>query len=124
MVQGRKGEVSRVFIIRATVVYSSTNWWLRSANTSNSNNVMNVNSDGNVNNNNAYNSNGAAPIWFKVLLFRYRVFSLRRLKAEILENKGTVVLARWVNCNGIASKVYGHREKAPWRVADNCPPNI
>ena len=62
MVQGRKGEVSRVFIIRATVVYSSTNWWLRSANTSNSNNVMNVNSDGNVNNNNAYNSNGAAPI--------------------------------------------------------------
>ena len=64
-------------------MYSSTNWWLRSANTSNSNNVMNVNSDGNVNNNNAYNSNGAAPIWFKVFLFRYRVFSLRRLKAEI-----------------------------------------
>ena len=29
-----------------------------------------------------------------------------------------------MNCNGIASKVYGHREKAPWRVADNCPPNI
>lgn len=44
------------------IVSSSTNWWLRTPNTGNANNVMNVNSDGNVNNNNAVNSNGVAPI--------------------------------------------------------------
>ena len=37
---------------------SFTNWWLRSANSSNDTNFRNVNNNGNVNNNNANNSNG------------------------------------------------------------------
>lgn len=39
------------------VASSADNWWLRSANSDNSNNVGNVNSNGNVNNDNANNSN-------------------------------------------------------------------
>lgn len=39
----------------------ATNWWLRSPNTSNTNNVFNVNSDGDWNNNNANNSYGVRP---------------------------------------------------------------
>lgn len=38
------------------------NWWLRSPNSGNANNVRNVNSDGNLNNNNAWNgNNGVRP---------------------------------------------------------------
>lgn len=38
------------------------NWWLRTPNSGNSNNVRNVNTDGSLNNNNAYNgNNGVAP---------------------------------------------------------------
>ena len=40
---------------------SAANWWLRSPNTNNTNNVWNVNSNGNYNNNNASNSNGIRP---------------------------------------------------------------
>lgn len=36
-------------------------WWLRSPNVTNSNNVRNVNTDGSLNNNNANNVNGVAP---------------------------------------------------------------
>lgn len=39
----------------------ANNWWLRSANSDNDNNVGNVNNDGNVNNNNANNNNGLTP---------------------------------------------------------------
>ena len=41
----------------------ATNWWLRSPNTNNTNNVWNVNTNGNYNNNNnnASNSNGIRP---------------------------------------------------------------
>ncbi len=39
----------------------SRNWWLRSPNTGNSNNVRNVNTSGALNNNNANNSNGLVP---------------------------------------------------------------
>ena len=39
----------------------AANWWLRSPNSSNSNNFVNVNTDGTVNNNNANNSLGFAP---------------------------------------------------------------
>lgn len=60
MVQSGQAKIFRVY--RAMIVSSSTNWWLRTPNTGNANNVMNVNSDGNVNNNNAVNSNGVAPI--------------------------------------------------------------
>lgn len=37
------------------------NWWLRSPNVSNSNNVRNVNTSGSLNNNNASNTNGVSP---------------------------------------------------------------
>jgi hypothetical protein len=37
------------------------NWWLRSPNTTNSNNVRNVNTSGELNNNNANNANGLVP---------------------------------------------------------------
>lgn len=40
---------------------SANNWWLRSPNSGNSNNVCNVNSNGNANNNNANNTNRFAP---------------------------------------------------------------
>lgn len=40
---------------------SAANWWLRSPNTNNTNNVWNVNSNGNYNNNNTSNSNGIRP---------------------------------------------------------------
>lgn len=40
---------------------SATNWWLRSPNTNNTNNVWNVNSNGDYNNNNANNSYGVRP---------------------------------------------------------------
>ena len=45
------------------VVSSANNWWLRSPNYNNSNNVYNVNGgNGNGNNNNnAYNANALAP---------------------------------------------------------------
>ena len=40
----------------------ATNWWLRSPNVGNANNVWLVNSSGAFNNNNnAYNANGGAP---------------------------------------------------------------
>lgn len=39
----------------------ATNWWLRSPNTNNTNNVWNVNSNGNYNNWNANNSHGVRP---------------------------------------------------------------
>lgn len=38
---------------------SANNWWLRSANPTNSTNFHYINNNGNVNNNNASNSNGA-----------------------------------------------------------------
>jgi len=41
--------------------YSATNWWLRSPNTGNANNVYNVNTTGVLTNNNANNGNGCAP---------------------------------------------------------------
>ena len=41
---------------------STNNWWLRSPNNSNANNVYNVNNSGNAsNNNNANNNNGVSP---------------------------------------------------------------
>ena len=40
-------------------------WWLRSANSNNSNNFYNVNSSGDWNNNNANNSNGVSPDFCK-----------------------------------------------------------
>lgn len=39
----------------------TSNWWLRSPNVGNSNNVRNVNTDGSLNNNNANNSQGLVP---------------------------------------------------------------
>ena len=39
----------------------AANWWLRSPNTNNTNNVWNVNSNGNYNNWNANNSYGVRP---------------------------------------------------------------
>lgn len=39
--------------------YTARNWWLRSPNPSNANNVRNVNTDGSLNNNNANNTNNA-----------------------------------------------------------------
>lgn len=39
----------------------AANWWLRSPNTNNTNNVWNVKSDGDYNNWNANNSNGVRP---------------------------------------------------------------
>ena len=39
----------------------ATNWWLRSPNTNNTNNVWNVNSNGNYNNNDATNTYGIRP---------------------------------------------------------------
>ena len=45
---------------------SAANWWLRTPNSGNANNVRIVNSDGTVNNNNANNSNGFAPDCEKV----------------------------------------------------------
>ena len=45
--------------IRPAAVSTARNWWLRSPNPSNANNVRNVNSDGSLNNNNANNGNGA-----------------------------------------------------------------
>lgn len=41
--------------------FSATNWWTRSPNTNNSNNVWNVNSDGDYNNNWYNNTNGVRP---------------------------------------------------------------
>ena len=41
--------------------YSATNWWLRSPNVGNANNVYNVNTTGTLTNNNANNGNGCAP---------------------------------------------------------------
>ena len=46
--------------IRSAIISTARNWWLRSPNPSNANNVRNVNSDGSLNNNNAYNGNSAA----------------------------------------------------------------
>lgn len=46
--------------IRPAIISTARNWWLRSPNPSNANNVRNVNSDGSLNNNNAYNGNSAA----------------------------------------------------------------
>lgn len=40
---------------------SAANWWLRTPNSGNANNVRNVKSDGTLNNNNAMNANGVAP---------------------------------------------------------------
>lgn len=48
-------------IWRRSSFSSSDNWWLRSANADDSNNVANVNNDGNVNNNNANNNNCLSP---------------------------------------------------------------
>ena len=44
---------------RRSAISTARNWWLRSPNPGNANNVRNVNSDGSLNNNNAYNGNGA-----------------------------------------------------------------
>jgi hypothetical protein len=47
---------------------SAWNWWLRTPNSGNSNNVRNVNTDGSLNNNNAFNgNNGLAPDWMEYL---------------------------------------------------------
>ena len=45
--------------IRPAIISTARNWWLRSPNPSNANNVRNVNTDGSLNNNNANNGNGA-----------------------------------------------------------------
>ena len=42
-------------------INSAANWWLRTPNSGNANNVRNVNTDGSLNNNNANNGNGVAP---------------------------------------------------------------
>lgn len=42
-------------------IFSTANWWLRSPNTNNTNNVWNVNTDGSYNNNNANNTYGVRP---------------------------------------------------------------
>jgi len=42
-------------------LFGTSNWWLRSPNTGNANNVYNVNTSGALNNNNANNTNGVAP---------------------------------------------------------------
>lgn len=47
--------------VRVRPVFSATNWWTRSPNTNNSNNVWNVNSDGDYNNWNYNNTNGVRP---------------------------------------------------------------
>ena len=39
----------------------TANWWLRSPNTNDSNNVCNVNTDGTANNNNYNNTNAVRP---------------------------------------------------------------
>ena len=43
------------------MTHSATNWWLRSPNTNNTNNVWNVNSNGNYNNWNYNNTYGVRP---------------------------------------------------------------
>ncbi|WP_365699059.1 DUF6273 domain-containing protein [Ruminococcus sp.] len=40
---------------------SARNWWLRTPNVGNANNVRNVNTSGALNNNNASNTYGLAP---------------------------------------------------------------
>ena len=44
---------------------AARNWWLRTPNSTNANNVRNVNTSGALNNNNANNANGLAPDWEK-----------------------------------------------------------
>jgi len=58
---------------------SASNWWLRSPNTSNTNNFWYVNSNGNTNNNNANNTYG---VCFDFLLNLARQSSV--LKAHFL----------------------------------------
>ena len=48
-------------MLNQKISYSATNWWLRSPNTNNTNNVWNVNSNGNYNNNDATNTYGIRP---------------------------------------------------------------
>ena len=48
-------------MLNQKISFSATNWWLRSPNTNNTNNVWNVNSNGNYNNNDATNTYGIRP---------------------------------------------------------------
>ena len=43
------------------VAVKARNWWMRSANPGNANNVRNVNTSGALNNNTANNANGLVP---------------------------------------------------------------
>lgn len=43
------------------MIIVTRNWWLRSPNVDNANNVRNVNTSGELNNNNALNANGLVP---------------------------------------------------------------
>lgn len=50
--------------MRAVLLTDSVHKWLRSPNSSNTNNFCNVNNNGTANNNNANNSNGLAPFGY------------------------------------------------------------
>ena len=65
--------------IRPAAVSTARNWWLRSPNPSNANNVRNVNSDGSLNNNNAYNGNSAAA---DCEMSEHKVIRQRRTKSK------------------------------------------
>ena len=48
-------------MLNQKISYSATNWWLRSPNTNNTNNVWNVNSNGVYDDNDAANTFGIRP---------------------------------------------------------------
>ena len=66
----------------------ATNWWLRSPNTNNTNNVWNVNSNGNYNTPNANNSYGVRPALMEK---RVRVTHLGESRVSII--KGGYILS-------------------------------
>ena len=68
--------------------FSATNWWTRSPNMNNSNNVWNVNSDGNYNNWNYNNTYGVRPALME------REMSSQRRKQCTIASKGVISCRR------------------------------
>ena len=76
---------------------TARNWWLRSPNPSNCNNVRNVNSSGVLNNNNANNTYGE------------------------LDDCGTASSSTLCKKTGSESRALTHRELLPWQLAEIMP---
>ena len=68
---------------------SPRNWWLRSPNVSNSNNVRNVNTSGSLNNNNANNAYGVAP---DCVYSQFKVSFIAEIRASQARNYYPVLL--------------------------------